>query len=213
MYSLVMASWLCLPLAPLNPLEQDTLPVMSFHLTAGITAPTDISSSGPELTAKYEMLATHPVVVRGTVEYRFSHIRANVYPQRDSRYVRLRGDLHGFTAGADVLYYRGTNRLTGYLGLGAVYSLHSLITDEAASASMARTFDIDKIEIAPAVGYRVTMGLRYHRVYSLEITITELRPKFLYTRYMDTGYARSDDPTRLSGFRVSVGHLWTIRQW
>lgn len=211
MVTILMTSWLCLPLAPLNPFEQDTLPIESVHISAGLTTPSSAARTGPELSGKFELLAVHPVVVRGAVTYSYSGLHATLYPNRDSRSLRLAGALHGLLLGTDVLYYRGTKRLTGYLGFGLVYGRYFVAEAGSSRAALARMYDITEIGMAPALGYRLTFGLRYQRVYSIEVTVMEMRSRFQYTRTSGGSYATSDEPARLGGFRISIGRLWTIR--
>jgi hypothetical protein len=210
-FSILVTSWLCLPLAPLNPLEQDTLPIESLHLTAGLTTPSSAGAAGPEVSGKFELLAVHPVVVRGAVTYTYSGLQATLYPKGNSQSLRLTGALHGLSLGTDVLYYRGTNRLTGYVGLGLVYGQYFVAESPSSQSALNRRYEISDIGMAPALGYRLTLGLRYHRIYSLEVTVMEMRSRFQYTRVSGSSYASSDEPTRLGGFRISVGRLWTIR--
>ena len=55
------------------------------------------------------------------------------------------------------------------------------------------------------------MGLRYHETLSLEVGITELKPKFVYKRqYSPTETSQFTEQFRNSSFRVSIGYVWSV---
>jgi hypothetical protein len=213
MTELLMTCWLCLPLAPLNPLEQDTLPVLNLHFSAGIGTPNSVISVGPEFSLKCELLVVHPFVVRGGVDYSYSKVKTTLFPNGDLSGITTHGDLQSAAVGIDAIYYHGTNLLMGYIGLGAIYGFYHYRADHGSSAGMVQRFGIDHVGMAKQPGYRVILGLRYRKLYSLEIVITEIRPKFNFTRDVGSAsYATSAEETRLSNFRLTFGYLWTIRR-
>ena len=204
MLSLLTVLWLTLPLAPYNPIEEDTLPAMSLHTTAGITTPNHIVKTGPELSVKWEMLATHPLVLRAALEYQLGSTKL----QRlgDSR-------LHQGTISVCALYYRGTNKLTGYIGAGPVFRFGHFSLADAVADSLWVDHGIVDVGLKPAVGYRIVLGLRLKQVYSLEVGVTEVKSDIQYTqRTGPASYAVFDQPTKLSSFRMTLGYLFTMKE-
>lgn len=212
MYHLIMTAWLCLPLAPINPIQQDTVSAMNLHFTAGISSPTGILSTSPVFSTKWEMLAIHPVILRGSFDYQFGKFKNNALRILDD-IDEIKGEMHQFTLATDALYYRGTDHLTGYLGLGAILAFGNLNFTHETMALMRKNYDISKVSFNPQLGYRITLGLRYQRIYSLEITISEIEPD--YTITYNTGifsYSELTRRTDFSGFRISLGYLWTLKE-
>jgi len=203
MHILLLATMLSLPLYPLNPVQQDTLSFMSLHITGGVDGPNGILSAGPELSAKYEMLFYHPLILRAAFDYRFGKVNSVLYPQ---------GDLRAGTFSAEVLYYRGTKRMTGYIGGGIVFARHSFDMREHAADSLVRSEGITNVEVSNVVGYRITTGLRFRHNFSLEISMTDIRPDFLYiTRTSSDRYTLVRKQVRFNDFRVSFGYLFTLK--
>jgi hypothetical protein len=186
MHSLLMTAWLCLPLAPLNPIEEDTLASVNLHVAAGVAGPNGIVSVGPIASTSLEVLVVHPFMVRATADLAYGRIKSNLFP---------RGDLWTTTFGGDAIYYRGTDHLTGYVGAGMFYATEG-VTD---------------VDLQQEWGYRIIIGIRYHRCYSLEITMTELTPGFRKTARDESGGGyRTYQETRTGSFRVSLGYLFEI---
>jgi|GEM_PF-576490 len=212
MYTLLLTAWLCLPLAPLNPVEQDTVSAMNLHFTAGVSSPTSILSTGPVFSAKWEMLAIHPVIIRSAIDYQYGNFKNRTFRILED-ISEIKGNLHQFTFSADVLYYRGTDRLTGYLGLGAIYTFGNLNFSSETMSLLHDNYDIIDVSLQPQFGYRLTLGLRYQKVYSLEIAILEIEPNFmvLYNTGLNT-YSEVTQRTNFSGFKVSLGYLWTVKE-
>ncbi len=203
MHALALVTMLSLPLYPLNPVQQDTVSNMSLHVTAGVDGPTGIISAGPETTAKLEFLFYHPFFIRAAFDYRFGEVTSKVYPA---------GDLHTATFSGEILYYRGTRKLTGYVGLGLVWADHSFDLGESAGDSLLANSGITRVEVSNALGYRFTAGLRFKHAFSLEIGITGIQPNFVYTRQLGpTSYSEVKDKVRLNTVRVSFGYLFTLK--
>ena len=201
---LLVTSWLCLPVFPLNPTAQDTLPPMNLHFTIGLSSPNGLTQAGPEATAKYEMLIIHPVVAQLAFDYRYGKAKSKLYPT---------GNLHGATLSLVALYYRGTHKLMGYIGAGAVYTLHYFQLSDGSADSLLRNEGITKVSLSRAFGYRIILGLRFHQSFSLEIGVTEVKPKLVFTeRLSKNSYAVSADRIRLSEVRVTVGYLLTLKK-
>ncbi|MCP4686147.1 MAG: hypothetical protein GY867_11980, partial [bacterium] len=170
MNALLMAAWLTLPLAPMNPIEEDTLPSMSAHVTVAVTAPNGIVSAGPELSAKYELLVIHPFVVRGAVDFKYCHTVSDLFPK---------GELFSLPLSLDAIYYRGTDHLTGYIGFGGIYAVNYFTPGSSTLDSLTRYQSVVDVEMRDEFGYRLTLGLRYKKAYSLEISISEIYPEFI----------------------------------
>jgi hypothetical protein len=205
MLALLMAAMMSLPLYPLNPVEEDTLASVNAHISLGFRAPSDVVSAGPELSAKYELLIMHPVVVRTSVDYKYGELSARQYP---------RGPMHAVSFALESFYYRGTDKLTGYIGAGALFTVHSFKPHAWIADSLRSQFAIREVRIDAAPGFRIALGLRYRSVYALELTITEMRSNLNYIR--DTGIgmvAERKEEIRLSDIRVTFGYLFTLRDW
>ena len=196
---------MCLPIAPLNPLEQDTLTSVNLHFSVGVSSPNGIVSLGPELSARYEMLAVHPFVIRGAVDYRYGKMKSRLFPQ---------GDIHTTMFSIEGLYYRGNNHLTAYVGLGAVYAFNWFSPLEATSDSLWVNESVTDLDMAQQMGYRITMGLRYHKSYSIEIGVTELHPSLIKwgRTDMDNIY-REHEKIRTGGFRITLGYLLPLSRY
>ena len=122
-----------------------------------------------------------------------------------------KGTLHGATFSTDVLYYRGTHKLTGYLGLGVVYTFHHYHLTAAAADSLRENHQIQDVGIRPTFGLRMTMGLRFHRTISLEIGVTEARPNLKFVRQLSArSYSVTTERIRLSDARITLGYLWPL---
>jgi len=223
MNELLMAVWLTLPLAPLNPIEEDTLASMSAHLAVSVTAPNGIVSIGPELSVKYELLVVHPFVVRGAIDLKYCRTVSELFPK---------GELLSMPLSLDAIYYRGTDHLTGYIGFGGLYAINSFTANSSTIDSLMRyesVSDVDMrnefgyrltlglsvsdVDMRNEFGYRLTLGLRYKKAYSLEVSISEIYPEFILHGSGDNGEtSRSLLTTRVGGFRLSLGYLFPIRE-
>jgi hypothetical protein len=208
MLELLLAGWLCLPLAPLNPIQQDTLDQMALHGFAGMHTANATVATGPELGLKYEVLAVHPLLLRCGMEYRFGQLRSATVPD---------GDLHQFNFSADAIYYRGTNRLTGYVGIGVVFNYGAFNALPSVIDSLMQGY-LDDDPLNPVIeagvgveaklGYRITLGLRFRETTSLEICITEVRPEFTYRQtYASGARSESHENFRNNSFSVTVGYI------
>jgi hypothetical protein len=199
---LLLAGWLCAPLAPLNPLEQDTLPSQTIHITVGMAGPGGIVSTGPELGFKYEALVIHPFVLRGGGDLKYARTTSNLFPK---------GNLYSAALSCDALYYRGTNRLTGYVGIGAVFAASHFVSSSTTADSLLQHEHVTSVDMRPKLGYRITLGLRVHRWYSLELAITEIRPDFVKHGVGPNGVtSRLLESTRTGGFRFTVGRVFPV---
>ena len=204
MLALIMASWLAMaPLYPLNPTEQDTVSTMNLHFTVGIDGPNRMVSMGPNVTVKYEWLLYHPFVLRAAVDYRYGKMESGLYPK---------GYFHGIIFSTKVLYYRGTNKLMGYVGLGVILSRSFIQLLPSVADSLRRTESVTDVRMQVKPGYRLTFGLRWKRVYSLELGITEVRPNLVTTAtYTPTHYSVAKEQVRMNDFRLTIGYLLPLK--
>jgi len=199
MYSLILTSLLSLPIFPLNPTEIDTLNSMNFHITAGISSPSDFATMGPEFTLKYEFLFYHPIVFRTGVDYSFGRVAKLTFPK---------GDVQNFTTSVEILYYKGTNRMMGFLGMGVVYNKSYVNMDGSVADSMFAAENISDVYLEGRAGYRFIFGLRKSRLWSFEIRMTDIKTKLVYQRNLGPfRYSLERIPVRLSDFRISLGYL------
>ncbi len=202
MHVLILTTLLSLPLYPVNPVKQDTLDIMAIHLSVGMTAPNGLAKLGVDFITRYEFRPAHPVLVRASMDYRLSPVKHVRYPN---------GTIFGPMLSLETLYYRGTNRLTGYIGGGVVLALYDLATSSADADSLRRFHNVYDVDLKPTPGYRLTFGLRFHHTTSLEVSITDVRPSFVYIADLGGGsYSRRLSKARFNDFRVSIGYVFPI---
>jgi hypothetical protein len=212
MHLLLALYWLAAPLAPLNPVEQDTLPAAAVHANFGVAVGNGVISTGPTFSIQYEQLAVHPIIVRGGVELRTGSAAMRIWPEGDTGTPSLiRGSCRSMALGIDVFYYRGTNRLTAYLGVGVLYSFSHFSPDFASISPLRAKYGIDEVSVQRQFGYRLLLGLRFRKVYSFEIEVTELRPEVRFSgRLSPTQYFSGSNETRLGTFGFSLGRSWSL---
>jgi hypothetical protein len=199
---LLTISWFCLPLAPLNPIEEDTLAPMNLHFTAGLANPNGIVSMGPVFSTNFEYLLVHPFMARGSVDFKYGRVTSNLFPK---------GHLWSMTVGVDAIYYRGTHYLTGYIGFGFLYGLNHFSPFDDTADSLLQSEGVTAVDVQANWGYRLVLGLRHHKSYSLEVSVVELRPDFKKTSADGSGIeVRSYQTTRIGSFRVTLGYLFEI---
>ena len=199
MYSLILTSLLSLPVFPLNPIDRDTLNSSNFHITAGVSSPSDLASGGPEVILKYELLLYHPVILRTGVEYNRGRTNKISFPK---------GDFHGITTSAEILYYRGTDHLMGFVGMGVVYNQSYLNMDGDVADSLLAAENISDVYLQGNAGYRFIFGLRKSRLWSFEIRMTDIRTNLVYHRDIGPNrFSIQRVPIRLSDFRITLGYL------
>jgi hypothetical protein len=200
---ILAAAWLCLPLVPLNPIEEDTLSSWNLHVTLGASSPNHFVSSGPDLTVKCEKLAIHPLVIRSALEYQLGRTNSEKY---------FDGYAHQGTLSLCALYYRGTNKLTGYLGGGPVIRFGHLALSSGAKDSLWSNQSVTDVNIKPSFGYRIVLGLRYLKTISLEIGITEVIADIQYLEDLGpTNFAIRSREANLGSVRVTLGYIWTLK--
>lgn len=199
MHVLLIAIWLISSAFPLNPIQQDTLNHANMHLTAGINGPNHLIAPGPEVTAKYEVMFHHPFVLRVAFDYHYGKMNSNLYPK---------GKFHGTAFSAEILYYRGTYKTTGYLGIGAVYAKNYVTLPNSLTESMYETDRVVDIYMLSELGYRLTLGLRFFRNYSLELAITEISPTLVTKSHIsENQFSTHSEKIRLNYVRFTLGYL------
>lgn len=186
----------------MNPIEQDTLPEYSMHFSIGITSPNGIVSAGPQFSVSYEMLVVHPLIIRGGMDYNFGEMRSRQYP---------RGGLHANLLSLELLYYRGTDHLTGYIGGGALYASHWFSPFDHVSDSLMESERVTDVNFNGVFGYRLTLGLRFKKSYSLELGLFELYPAVVKQGItLENLESRTQANVKTGSFRLSIGYLVPI---
>ena len=204
MLTLLLATWRALPLYPLNPVEQDTLNQMNVHLTVGVNGPNKIADPGLQFSAKYELLLAHPIILRTAADYGFQDLSARQFPD---------GRLHSLILSTDVLYYRGTKDLTGFVGLGAVLYNGFIRLDDGVKSHTMNDMQVSDLSVRPRLGIRATFGLRFSENISLELAISDVRPTIVSTgRISDNSYREIRDNFKLNEVRFSLGYLFSLRR-
>jgi hypothetical protein len=202
MLALLLSAWMVLPAFPLNPTDQDTLATSNLHFSAGFRGASDLVTAGPGVNAIYELMVWHPIVARLSIGYGYGSIASRLYPQ---------GEVQSGTVAVEGLYYRGSDKLTGYIGFGVLYSRHSLSLEDGVRDSLWRDHSIDEVKIEDSPGFRLIMGIRRDVRYSLELSITEIRPKFLYrSRFSTSAIAELREKVRLNDYRIMIGYLFEL---
>jgi hypothetical protein len=199
MTALLLTALLYMPLAPINPVEEDTLSSLAFHFSGGLSGPNGIVSAGPEIATRFETLVVHPFMVRATAAGSYAHTKSNLFPK---------GRLYTLTLGTDAIYYRGTNHLTGYIGFGFIYTMSRFDSFAHTADSLFRNEGVTDVDMEPEFGYRVVLGLRYHKNYSLELSVSELRPDFRKSgRDLSGTEMRTYQTTRTGTFKIMLGYV------
>ena len=205
MYGLIITALASLPIFPLNPTQDDTVNTMNFHFTAGVVSPSELVSVGPELTIKYEFLFSHPLVLRTGLDYRFGRMNQLKYPK---------GDYHGFTFSAECLYYRGSQKMKGFVGAGAVYNYSLVLPDSRTADSIMALEQISDVQIDKRLGYRIIFGVRRSDLWSFELRVTDIRTNLVYERDLAPNrFSLEKQKIKLSDIRVTVGYLLPLRRF
>ena len=202
MLATLLATWLLTPIAPLNPIEQDTLPSIALHLSAGMSVPNGVMAAGPELSASYELRVTHPVVIRFGLELQRHTLSSSLFP---------RGNKTSINLSVGTIYYRGTNRMTGYIGVGAVYGINFFDPTTRTLDSLNLLEGVTEISMDRKLGYRLTLGLRIRKKYSFEINVTEMYPILIRTTQLTQNqFRQSSETVRTGTFRLIFGYVLPI---
>lgn len=200
---IICAAFLALPLYPLNPTAQDTVNSMNLHITTGVISQSGMISAGPELTLKFEYLLTHPFIFRSSLDFTYGEITTRTYPN---------GSVHRQSISSEVLYYRGTKKMTGYLGIGVVYGRGTFKLNDKTYFDNNVLGVPQDIKFGDAVGYRFVLGMRFQHKYSIEVGVTEISPSFIYTRSSDTNaFSEEEINFQANYVKVSLGYLFRLK--
>ncbi|RME23591.1 MAG: hypothetical protein D6800_09625, partial [Candidatus Zixiibacteriota bacterium] len=194
MIHVLLTAWLALPIAPLNPIKEDTVAAANLQLTFGTVTPNGVVSAGPEFTIKYELRYVHHFITRAAVEYHFNELTSRLYP---------RGNINNFSFAGEGLLYHGTNKLMGFIGFGGVLSVNTF-NPWPTTMSTLKSENVTDISLRPALGYRFIFGFRWRKKYALEFTVTELYSDLrTETALSETQFMRETRSVKTGSFRVS----------
>ncbi len=204
MLELILTGLLSLPLYPLNPVEQDTLPPANLHLSVGAASPTELLPITPLMSVRGEWMLFHPFVLRPSVDYRFGHTRQGNKPD---------GFMHQVVFGLEGFLYRGTSRLTGYAGFGLIWAVNDFDLDASAADSLQRNDNLAAVTLDNSFGYRISLGVRWSEVYSIEVNVTELDSRMHFTsQQVGAVFQTYSEEVDLGDFRVNFGYLFNLHK-
>ena len=155
------------------------------------------------ISIKYEFLLKHPFVLRASSEYKYATVNSKFYPN---------GHIHSITFSIEGFYYRGTNNLTAYLGLGPLLNLNRLNMYKSTSDSLQNNYNIIDVSVRPAIGYRISMGIRYKQIYSIELSLSQAEPKMVSTRKISpVNFSELTSKVKLNDVRLTFGYLVRLK--
>jgi hypothetical protein len=202
--TLVLPTILSLAVYPLNPIREDTIQTVNAHIAVGVTAPNGVVDAGPELSARVELSIAHPFIVRSSIDFRAGSVSTNQWPD---------GYLMSTTFSTDLLYYRGTDQLTAYFGVGVLYSLNAFNVDQSELDSLFAYDAITDVRYENNVGFRISIGLRFQVRYSVEIAFSRTKAGFIYDRRLNpTMFAFNRREVSVSDARISIGYIIPLRK-
>jgi len=202
MEEIVLTLFLLAPIVSKNPVAQDTVAPINFHVEFGYRPASDVIGFAPEMGAKFEYLLFHPIILTGFADYSISNIRDLRLPE---------GQNHAVDLGVEALLYRGTKKLTAYLGAGLVYSINHFELRKQLTDSLYTNSGIYKTEIDNKYGYRVIMGFRVREHFSFEFGYQETRPKYLFWGNSPDGHKIVIyKDAQLSAVRFTLGYLFSL---
>jgi len=184
---------------PLNPVREDTVASGNFHFTAGVNGPNGILGTGLEASLKYELLISHPYILRTAFELGRSKINDKSYPI---------GDVQAATFAVEGMYYRGTDKMTAFMGIGIVYVVSKMRLGQVDETRNLPVDNFSSIRIKNSFGYRLIVGARLRKAFSIEIGITEIKTDFIYvTRFSESSFSEFPVRSRLSNIKLTFGYL------
>ncbi len=199
MLSAVLTSLLLLPIAPLNPIEQDTLATDNLQFAIGLSTPNGILDAGPSAALFYEYRPLHPWIVRAGVEYRYGEVSGALNPN---------GELNSYTFSLEGFYYRGSGNWIGYIGGGGLLALNSYNLGSVDADSLFAIEGVTDVEMSQSFGYRILLGLRYKTDYAIEIRVSEVRPDFIFETATGPNSTRFETrQTKTSTISLSFGYI------
>ena len=141
--------------------------------------------------------------MRAAFDYGRAGIGGNGFPD---------GNLDAVTLSLEGLYYRGTDKLTGYIGAGILYDKRFLRLSDTAEDSLWSEERISDYKLLGHLGLRVTLGLRFGRDLSLELAVSEIRPRLYVKRLLSENvFSEADEQIRLHTVRLTLGYLFTLK--
>ncbi len=188
---------------PLNPTTQDTVNTMNLHVTAGVSSQSAMILAGPEMSLKFEYLFKHPFIFRSSFDLMFGKVDALNYPNGTIR-------RHSFST--EALYYRGTKKMTIYIGFGGLYGLGNFDLTESNYFENRINGPPQDISFSNAYGYRIILGMRIQHKYSIEVIVTEISPSFVYFNQTGTdSFAEEELNFRANYVKLSIGYLFKLK--
>ena len=204
MHALILSTILTLAIYPLNPISEDTINALNAHVAFGVAAPNGVVDAGPELSARLEASVAHPIIVRSSADFRVGSVSTRPWPE---------GSLLTTTISTDLLYYRGTDKLTAYFGAGVLYALNAFDADKDVLDSLYALDGITDVRYENSTGFRLTVGLRFHASYSVEVAFARTGAGFIFDRRLSpTMFAFSRQKVSVNDARVSIGYLIPLRK-
>ena len=89
--------------------------------------------------------------------------------------------------------------------------MHNFRAFNNTADSLFRAERITTLDVEEQPGYRLTLGIRYHRTYSFEIGVVELHPDMKKIgRDRNGGETRTFETTRTGSFRLSFGYIFEM---
>ena len=204
MHALILSTLTALSIYPLNPAAEDTIPAMNLHVAVGYAAPNGVMDGGPEASTHLELSLGHPFIVRASADVRQGDVSSRPWPH---------GKMMSTTFSTDALYYRGTNRLTAYAGVGALYALSAFDADDRVLDSLYKLDGITDVRYECNVGFRITVGLRFHRLYCFEMAFSRMNSRYVFDRRISpTSFALTREKAAVNDARLSVGYIIPLRK-
>ena len=204
MHALILSTILSLPIYPLNPVAEDTVNALNAHVALGFAAPNGVVNAGPELSTHLELSLGHPFIVRTSADLRAGSVSTRPWPK---------GSLFSTTFSTDVLYYHGTNKLTAYVGAGVLYTLNSFDADSHVLDSLYTLDGITDVRYESNAGFRITVGIRFRKVYCFEMAFSRMRNQFVFDRRLSPNMiAFTHQEVAVSDARLSFGYVIPLRK-
>lgn len=200
MHALLFTTWMFLPIAPINPVAQDTIPPVALQASFGTSGPNNLLTVGPELAVRSELRVVHPVMLRGGIELRQNETNALRQPRGTAPSVSLIGEL---------LLYRGTRKMTGYIGAGVGYAYYFFEPFANTRDSLFAAEQVDDVQMEAALIARFMIGLRFQERFAVEVKFNDTRPRFTKTSSTESSQITISESEGTSAGNVSltVGYI------
>ena len=87
-------------------------------------------------------------------------------------------------------------------------------SSNAASDSLWHNERVNDVDLSKQVGYRITLGVRISKSYSIELSITELRPDIIKNGERDQGMlSRESEEIKTGSFKVMFGYVIPLKRF